>query len=200
MKYPCKDLNSPVWRRVCCWTWESCLNRRSQYVHLYGFSLRNYWQWNYWTIKWKNVSLPSMNSNMLHKLMITAEAFQTLLALVWFHLASSCTAGCSITLNIAGMLHLHCTFVHKNLRATGKKFRYWRKFKESWKVNKNSSESMKMIKILKYFCILPNIIRWSPFMNLWKCTLTLRFQYGKKSLPLLTSSSTNFFLLCVIKK
>ena len=29
---------SPVCSRVCCWTWESCLNRRSQYEHLYGFS------------------------------------------------------------------------------------------------------------------------------------------------------------------
>lgn len=29
---------SPVCNRVCCCTWESCLNLRSQYEHLYGFS------------------------------------------------------------------------------------------------------------------------------------------------------------------
>lgn len=28
----------PVCSLVCCWTWLSCLNLLSQYVHLYGFS------------------------------------------------------------------------------------------------------------------------------------------------------------------
>ena len=31
-------LNSPVCNLVCCWTCDNCLNLRSQYEHLYGFS------------------------------------------------------------------------------------------------------------------------------------------------------------------
>ena len=40
----------PVCNRVCCWTWESCLNRRSQYEHLYGFS--PVWTRMCWTNWW----------------------------------------------------------------------------------------------------------------------------------------------------
>lgn len=32
------DAYLPVWSLVCCWTWDNCLNRLSQYEHLYGFS------------------------------------------------------------------------------------------------------------------------------------------------------------------
>lgn len=36
--FTCVWFYLPVCNRVCCCTWESCLNLRSQYEHLYGFS------------------------------------------------------------------------------------------------------------------------------------------------------------------
>lgn len=62
--------------------------------------------------------LSGVHANVLDQLVIAAEAFETLLALVWFDVAANAATGCrwTVTLDVARMLHLHSALVHENLR------------------------------------------------------------------------------------
>lgn len=62
--------------------------------------------------------LASVYANVLNELMIAAEALQALLALVRLDFTAHSAAGRwrSISLYVAGMLHLHCALMHENLR------------------------------------------------------------------------------------
>lgn len=59
-----------------------------------------------------------VNTNVLNELMIAAEALQALLTLMGFYVATHAAARrwwTAVALDVARMLHLHCTLMHENL-------------------------------------------------------------------------------------